>query len=267
MMRGASVEALGELGVALGRVRTQADAAVVGEQLFGAADVLRTEVALRRVLTDAAVEEDAKAGLATSVFAESVSQDTMTLLADAVRRRWTRGLDLPDALTQVAVQALVRSEGVKAARMTDELFAVAQLVESDAGLRSALGDPARAADDRSALLAGLVDDKVLPATAQLVRHAVGSDAGPVIAVLARYQKLVAAAQDEMVAVVHSARELTESEQNRISAALSKQYATTVHLHLVLDPDLVGGLKVEIGDDVIDGSVSARLDDARRKIAG
>lgn len=267
MMRGASAEALGELGAALKGVRTQADAAVVGEQLFGASDVLRREVALRRVLTDSAVEEDAKAALATSVFATSVSEDTMKLLADAVRRRWTSGLDLPEALAQVAVQALVKSEGVKAERMTDELFAVAQLVESDAGLRSALGDPARAAADRSDLLGGLVDAKVLPATAQLVRHAVGSDAGPVVAVLARYQKLVATAQDEMVAVVHSARELTEGEQTRISAALSKQYATTVHLHLVLDPELVGGLRVKIGDDVIDGSVSSRLDEARRKLAG
>ena len=158
----------------------------------------------------------------------------------------------------------MQSEGVKAERITDELFAVAQLVESDSGLRSALGEPARSASDRADLLGGLVDDQVLPATAQLVRQAVVSDAGPVVSVLGRYQRLVAAAQDEMVAVVRSARELSDAEQGRISTALSRQYATTVHLHLVLDPELIGGLRVEIGDDVIDGSVSNRLDDARRK---
>jgi F-type H+-transporting ATPase subunit delta len=67
--------------------------------------------------------------------------------------------------------------------------------------------------------------------------------------------------------VHTARELSEADQQRLADALSKQYSTTVQLHVVLDPDLIGGLRVEIGDDVIDGTVSGRLDDARRHVAG
>ena len=54
---------------------------------------------------------------------------------------------------------------------------------------------------------------------------------------------------------------------RLVKALGRQYDRTVRLRVVVEPDLVGGLRVEIGDDVIDGTVSGRLDDARRRLAG
>ena len=53
----------------------------------------------------------------------------------------------------------------------------------------------------------------------------------------------------------------------LRTALSRQYDRDVHLNVVIDPDVIGGIRVEIGDDVIDGTVSSRLDEARRKLAG
>jgi len=67
--------------------------------------------------------------------------------------------------------------------------------------------------------------------------------------------------------VHTARELADDERERLTQALSRQYSTSVHLQVVVDPDVVGGLRVEIGDDVIDGTVSSKLEDAQRKLAG
>ena len=64
-----------------------------------------------------------------------------------------------------------------------------------------------------------------------------------------------------------ARELTEDDARRLSAALERQYGRPVHLNVEIDPDVIGGLRVEIGDDVIDGTVSTRLDEARRRLAG
>ena len=85
--------------------------------------------------------------------------------------------------------------------------------------------------------------------------------------VAEYQKVAASVQGERVATVRSARPLDEGDQDRLRTALGRQYGRDIHLNLVVQPELIGGMRVEIGDDVIDGSVASRLDDARRKLAG
>ena len=141
------------------------------------------------------------------------------------------------------------------------------MVDTSAELRSALADPSRTSTDRGGLLAGLLSGKVESATETLVAEAVSRGRGSVDAALDEYLELAAEALEETVVTVHTARELSDADQQRLSDALSKQYSTTVQLHVVLDPALIGGLRVEIGDDVIDGTVANRLDDARRHVAG
>jgi len=267
MLRGASAEALAELGQQAARTRTLEEAATLGSQLFGVADVVRRDVALRRALTDSSVEGDARTGLARAVFGNALDAPALDLIADAANRRWIASSDLPHALERLAVAATVRSAGANGRKVGDELFAVLQMIGTSPGLRDALADPSRTAEDRSGLLHGLLDGKALPATSVLVGQAVTRQEGTVEAALAAYLDLAAEALEETVATVHTAKELSAAEQERLSAALTKQYGTDVQLHIVVDPELIGGLRVEIGDDVIDGTVVSRLDDARRRLAG
>ncbi len=267
MMRGASAEALADLTERLGKTRTLADAAAAGTELFGVARVLRSEAALRRVATDVTAEGEAKAALVEGIFAESVGSDALKLLKDAVQRRWTVPHDLADALERLGVIWLVQSAGKASDQISDELFGVLKLVRSDPELGAALADPARSAADRSGLLGGLLEGNTLPATGRLVDQAIFQSRGTVEAVLKRYQEIAAEAQGETLATVYTAQELSADDQHRLAAALGKQYDTDVHLQIEVDPELVGGLRVEIRDDVIDGTVVSRIDDARRRIAG
>jgi F-type H+-transporting ATPase subunit delta len=73
--------------------------------------------------------------------------------------------------------------------------------------------------------------------------------------------------DERVVTVRVAHPLTDAERQRLTGALSRQYGRQLHLNVVIDLDVIGGIRVEIGDDVIDGTVASRLDEARRKLAG
>jgi F-type H+-transporting ATPase subunit delta len=267
MLRGASADALAELSQQATRTRTLDEAATLGSQLFGIASVVRHDVALRRALTDSSVEGDSRAGLANAVFGTALDEPAMKLLADAASRRWIASTDLPDALERVAVAATVRSAGASGKQVGDELFAVRQMINDNPSLRGALSDHSRTAEDRSALLLALLDGKTLPATGVLVGQAVTRERGTVESALQEFLDLAADALEEGVATVHTARELSSDEQQRLAAALGQQYGRDVQLHVVVDPELIGGLRVEIGDDVIDGTVVSRLDEARRRLAG
>lgn len=264
--RGASAEAAAALTDQLGGV-AESSAATVAQDLFSVAQSLRAEGSLRRFATDPSVAADARTGLVTQLFGGKIDATTLELLTSAVSRRWTRNRDLADALEHLGVVAAVRSAGSDGERLVDELFAVRQLVNGNSELRNALSDPARSEADKSALVDSLLSDKALTATALLVRQALSGSYRTVTAALEDYEKTAADVHGEGVATVYVARPLAERDQQRLATGLERQYGRPIHLNIVVDPDVVGGIRVEIGDDVIDGTVSSRLDDARRKIAG
>lgn len=258
--RGASAEAFAALQEQLGDQ-------VAGEELFAVAGVLSAEPSLRRVVTDVSLPAEAKAGLAEQVFASHVGEATLDLVTSAVGRRWIRARDLADALEMLGVIAVVRSAGEETTRLEDELFTVGQTIKGNPDLRDALSDRARDRADKSTLVHRLLDDKALPATVSLVEQALAGTYRTVGMALEAYQQIAAQVQQQSVATVRVAKPLTDDERTRLAAALERQYDRKVHLNEVVEPGLIGGIRVEIGDDVIDGTVSSRLDEARRRLAG
>ncbi|HSX66571.1 F0F1 ATP synthase subunit delta [Nocardioides sp.] len=263
-IRGASAEALATLSSEL---EGAADAATVGVELFSVAAVLRSEPALRRVATDVSVASEAKAGLAGQVFGNHVGATTLGLVKSAFSQRWTAARDLADVLEHLGAVATVTSTGGDAGRLADELFAFAGAVQGSPELREALADQSRSLADRQGLVRGLLEGKALPATITLAEQSVTGSHRTVDVALSSYQKVTADVQGKGVAVVRVARPLADADAERLAAALTRQYGKEVHLNVVVDPEVVGGIKVEIGDEVIDGTVSTRLDDAGRRLAG
>lgn len=269
-MRGASAESLATLTEILGSsVESGADAPRMGDDLFGVAEVLRREPGLRRIVTDASIAPEAKGDLARQVFGERLDSASLELVAKAASLRWASTRDLGDALEQLGVIAVVKGadRAGQADALEDELFGFGRMVTGNPGLRDALSDPARSTNDKRALVRSLLDGKATPAAIRLAEQSVDGTHRTVSVAIEEYQKVAADHRNRLVATVRVARELADGDKQRLEGALSGQYGRPVHLNVVVDPGVIGGMKVEIGDDVIDGTVASRLDDARRRLAG
>jgi F-type H+-transporting ATPase subunit delta len=271
-LRGGSAEALTALTERLEDATGGSQAAArrsgdLGDELFTVSQLVRTEAGLRRFATDVSLPVEAKQGMVAEVFGSRVGDATLDLLTDAVGRRWTLSRDLADVLERLSEIAVIRSAGSQTDRVTDELFQLARLIDANPDLRSALSDPARSVDDKAALVDSLLDGKALPATVTLAKQALAGTYRTVTNALAAYREVAARTQGEAVATVRVARPMTAADLERLAEVLGHQYATTVHLNVVVDPEVLGGIRVEIGDEVIDGTVASRLDDARRRLVG
>ena len=78
-----------------------------------------------------------------------------------------------------------------------------------------------------------------------------------------YVTLAAAQKNRVVATVRVAQPLTDDQRDRLRAALARQVGREVAIQEVIDPDILGGVRVELGDEVFEGTVSGRLEAARR----
>jgi F-type H+-transporting ATPase subunit delta len=224
---------------------------------------------LRRVLTDPATDADARSGLAAKVFDGKVQKATLVVLAVAARGRWAAGRDLPDSLELAGVAAHVAAADRDGSLdvLENELFEAQRIIDAERELRSVLSDRTIAPDHKHTLIDAIFKGKVATGTIALIRQAAATRTGSFDAVLAGFADEVAARRKRVLAEVRSAYELGAKERERLAAALAAKYGHEVHINSIVDPTIVGGLRVSIGDDVIDGTIAGRLEDARRQLAG
>lgn len=266
-MRGISAKSLDEVLTAVGAAKDASGD--LGVELFNIVSTLDREPALRRVLTDPSTEADAKVGLAKNIFGGKVSADALKIVQVAVSGRWASGRDLTDGLETAGVTALVAaadSAGQLDAVET-ELFEVGRFVRSDDELRQIVSDRALPAAAKGELLGTLLGKKVTATTLALAAQAAAARTGSFEKVLAAFGVTAAARRSRLLAEVRVAAELADDEKTRLAAALGKKYGRDVHLNIVIDPSIVGGIAVSIGDEIVDGSMSTRLEVARRRLAG
>jgi F-type H+-transporting ATPase subunit delta len=269
-MRGSSADSLARLTESLDQaLESGADGEAVGDDLFAAAGVLRGQVALRRAATDPSSPTEAKSGLLRGVFGSHLGSEATDLVAEAGSLRWATGADLVASLERLGVMAVVKSadKAGEGDRLEDELFSFGRTVADHAELRDALSDPARSVADKQGLIRSLLGDKATSGTVRLAAQSVSGAHLTVARALEEYSRVAADARDRLVALVRVAKPLSDREQERLSAVLARDYGRPVHLNLVVEPGLVGGLQVAIGDQTIDGSISSRIDDAKRRLVG
>lgn len=263
-MGSASTQALGTIVAAL-----DAEKAVdleTTQELFSAARVIGESSHLSGALADPTASLESRSRLVSDIFGSSFQPATIALLTSVVGQRWSNSADLVDGIEELAVRAAAVAD--KRVDVEGELFRVSRLVAENPQLELALGSRLGDTSAKGALVHKLLDGRANTATALIVAALVQQPRERrVRQLLSRAMQIVSDQRGRTVATVVTATPLSLAQQNRLIDTLSRRYGSGVSLNEVLDPAVVGGLRVQIGDDVIDGSIASRLADLRQKIAG
>ena len=246
------------------------DTATLADELFAATSAIDGSAALRRALADPSGEGEAKRGLAIRVFGGKLSDPAVRLVGELAAQRWTADRDLTDTLEGLAVQAILAGaeRDGRIDQVEDELFRFERAVAADAGLRDALSIRNTDASGKTGLVRTLLSGKASAETIRLASQAASAPRGRKIErTLEEYLRLAAVRRDQLTAVVTSAVHLDEQQQARLRSALEGIYRKTVVLQTIVDPEVVGGIHVRVGDEVVDGTIARRIDEARRHVAG
>ena len=115
------------------------------------------------------------------------------------------------------------------------------------------------------------DRKLVPSAGDearlLIRQAVLSPRGlRPSALVERFVELVALRQERWIATVSVTRPLSDEQLARLQAGLNALYGRDLKVNVSVDPSLVGGVRVKVGDEVVDATAVSRLSELRRKMA-
>lgn len=250
--------------------RAQACSLAIAGQLLDVASLLAGDKSLRTALADAGQSVESRTALVRDLLGGRVDALAVDLVTAVVALRWSSADELVDVLDEVgAVVACTAAEadGTLDA-VEEELFRFARAVDANPELQMTLTNPALPATAKANLVRDLVAATAAPTTTALLAHAAANLRGRrVDAVVTALIDLAAAQRERVVAEVRVAVALDEDQHRRLSAVLSRLQGREVRLNVVVDPTVVGGASVRIGDDVIDGTMETRLTQARRTLIG
>lgn len=267
-MEGASRGSWAAAVKTLDEVLPTVDARTLAGEIFAVGEAVDADSQLRRALADPSRDAGPKRALAERLFTSRVSPETVKVIDAVVSGRWTHDRDMVDAFERLGIDAVLAAaekDGVLD-QVENELFRFERLVADDHQLAAAIGrrevDPAL----RAKLVVDLLAGRALPDTVWLAQRPVLHPRGrKYSAAIWRQLKIAARRRQQITAIVTSAIELDPAQRDRLASALSSYYGHSVFITTQVDPSVLGGLKVQVGDDVIDGTVARRLEDVRRTL--
>jgi F-type H+-transporting ATPase subunit delta len=248
----------------------EAGLATLADDLVAVAKLLTREAILTRHLADPADDPSPKIGLLESLLSGKVGAPALDVVKSAVSGRWSADADLVNAIKHVAQLALlVRADKAgQVDEVEEQLFRFARILDAQPRLATLLSDYTAPADGRVKLVKDILatSPDVNPVTAGLLSQTVellrGERADEAVLEVA---ELAVARRGEVVAHVGAAAELSAGQQTRLIQVLSRIYGHPISVQLQIKPELIGGLTIAVGDEVIDGTLSSRLSAAETKL--
>jgi len=239
----------------------------IGKELLSVANLLESESRLRRNLADSGFTAEVRSNLVKEVLATRVSAEASAVVQKIAAARWFKDSALVEAIESAgALVILAATENAKAIdRVEEEIFYFARLVDRESDLQMALSGSANSSAAKAKLVADLLSGQAHEDSVALVAQFLAHPRGRRVSqALDSLSALAAARHGRVVATVTSAISLTSNQKSRIAAALGQIYNCEVVIDAVVNPTVIGGVSVQVGDDVIDGTISTRIQSATRQ---
>ncbi|MBU6243040.1 MAG: F0F1 ATP synthase subunit delta [Acidobacteria bacterium] len=273
-MKGTSRQSLAAARTALEKKISNLDSASISKvstDLLSMVAVFDSNIALSRALTDPSHKNENKSELVKQVFEKGVSEPTFTFVKELIALRWSDASDLVRAIERLGVEteaAAAEKDGALD-QLEAELFAFTQTIQNSSELRTVLADRTmQSSAKKSALIRTLLSGKASESTIRLIGSIVDQPRGRnVEAGMRDLAEAVAARKNRTIVHVKSAIALSKEQIERITKSLSAQIGATVRLNVEIDPNILGGLSVRFGDELIDGSIATRIIGAERTLSG
>jgi F-type H+-transporting ATPase subunit delta len=165
-----------------------------------------------------------------------------------------------------AILSVCEAEG-EFDQTVDQLYGFGKALQSQGRLREALTDPQLPVENKKALVADVLGERANPNAVHCVGFVIEQGRGRELPdILQEVAELAAERRRHVVAEVRSAVPLDAAQRERLADALARATGRTVEVRVVVDPSVLGGVVARIGDEVFDGSVRTRLDEARERLA-
>ena len=242
-------------------------ASAMSSELFFVAEVLSTNIAVRRALTDPSRDGTAKAAFISDLLGKKIGALALGLVTELSSLRWSAPKDLVLVLEQLAIEAEASAANIAGEldRVEDELFTAATAFAGSSELRKALTSDATNA--KATLVADILKGASV-STVKLVSQMVNAWRGRSIeSAFADYQWALAARRNRVIALVRVAAPLSQAQLDRLTTSLTSKVGQPVRINIEIDPTVLGGVSVKFADEIVDGSVSNRLAGAARALAG
>jgi F-type H+-transporting ATPase subunit delta len=240
---------------------TAAHLSQVSAELYSVARVLTEHIELRRHLVDPTGSASLRRSLVENLFATKLDATTVRLLTTLVDTRLSSPTDLVEAvetLGRTAALASAEKDGTLS-DTEDDLFRFGRILQREPQLRTLLADTTAPADKRVSLLDRVLGDKVTTTARRLLEQVVRHPYSKALDHAAeRLADAAAARRDRSIARVVAPVALSPEQEDRLGDTLSRLYGRSISVQSDVDPDILGGLVVRVGGELLDGSVARHL---------
>ena len=245
------------------------DAWRIGNELFTITSALDHNIQLERALTDPSRPVEDKVAVVKTLIGDQAHPLVMEIMSDLVSRRWSRVSDIANAVEDFGVDGMMYY-----ADYTNTTLQVSiELAELHSALlnlpvvRTKLYDATVSSEARIKLLYSLIGDAdFTKVTKRLAEHATCNLRNR--RYLQTIQWLInkfSRHMGESMVTVTTATPLSKEQVEKLIAIYSAKTGHPVHINSVVDPTVMGGMRIQVGDEVTDNTVVAQLQHLQRTV--